>query len=77
NPWLDVNNKHNKTLALKQCQNLYDTYQKLGVKINLIEQGENVPDMVFTANAGVVRENTFIASNFRTAERKPEEVLFQ
>ncbi|MDE4967655.1 arginine deiminase-related protein, partial [Francisella tularensis] len=64
NPWMEVNNKHNKTLALKQWQNLYDTYPKLGVKINLIEQGENVTDMVFTANAGVVRENTFIASNF-------------
>lgn len=77
NPWMEVNNKPNKTLALKQWQNLYDTYQKLGVKINLIEQGENVPDMVFTTNAGVVWENTFIASNFRPAERKPEEVLFQ
>lgn len=50
NLWMEVNNKPNKTLALKQWQN----YQKLGVKINLIEQGENVPDMVFTANAGVV-----------------------
>lgn len=35
------------------------------------------PDIVFTANAGVVRENTFIASNFRPVERRPEEVLFQ
>ncbi|WP_318263363.1 hypothetical protein [Francisella-like endosymbiont] len=48
---MQVNNKPNKTLVLKQWQNLYDTYQKLGAKINLIKQGENVPDMVFTANA--------------------------
>ena len=33
--------------------------------------------MVFTAKAGVVRENTFIKSNFRPVERRPEEVLFQ
>ncbi|MDE4996963.1 hypothetical protein NAH08_13110, partial [Francisella tularensis subsp. holarctica] len=51
NTWMEVNNKPNKTLALKQWQNLYETYQNLGVKINLIEQGENVPVMVFTANA--------------------------
>lgn len=77
NPWMKVDNKPDKLLAMKQWQNLYDTYQKLNVKVNLIEQGENVPDMVFTANAGVVSGNTFISSNFKPIERKPEEVLFQ
>lgn len=32
--------------------------------------------MVFTANAGVVRENTFITSNFRPVERRPEEKYY-
>lgn len=77
NPWMDVNNKPNKELAHQQWQNLYETYLSLGIKVNLIEQGKNVPDMVFTANAGIVRGDTFISSNFRPVERKPEEKLFQ
>ena len=38
NPWMDLNNRPNKALALKQWENLYDTYIKLGVDVSLIEQ---------------------------------------
>ena len=77
NPWMDLNNKPDKALALKQWQNLYNTYIKLGVEVALIKQDKNLPDMVFTANAGIVNNNTFICSNFAPTERKPEEALFQ
>lgn len=77
NPWMDLNNKPDKALAFKQWENLYNTYTRLGVEVLLIDQHENLPDMVFTANAGIVEDNTFICSNFAPPERKPEEDLFQ
>ncbi len=77
NPWMDVSNRPDKGLALRQWENLYNTYIKLGVKVAIIEQDKNLPDMVFTANAGIVHGSTFISSNFVPLERKPEEALFQ
>ena len=77
NPWMDLNNRPNKALALKQWENLYNTYIKLGVDVSLIEQHEDLPDMVFTANGGIIIDNLFISSNFEPIERKPEEILFQ
>ena len=77
NPWMNLNNKPDKALTLKQWENLYNTYIKLGIKVSLIEQDKNLPDMVFTANAGIVANNTFICSNFEPLKRKPEEKLFQ
>ncbi|AXA33945.1 dimethylarginine dimethylaminohydrolase family protein [Francisella adeliensis] len=77
NPWMDISNKPNKKLAYEQWQRLYDTYINLGIEVYTIEQDKNLPDMVFTANAGIVENNTFICSNFAPPERKPEEDLFQ
>ncbi|MFT4694707.1 MAG: N-dimethylarginine dimethylaminohydrolase [Francisella sp.] len=77
NPWMDLNNKPDKALALKQWEDLYNTYIKLDIEVAVIEQDKNLPDMVFTANAGIVHNNTFICSNFSPLERKPEEILFQ
>ena len=63
NPWMDLNNKPDKALALKQWEDLYNTYIKLDIEVAVIEQDKNLPDMVFTANAGIVHNNTFICSN--------------
>lgn len=77
NPWMDVSNRPDKSLAKKQWQNLYDLYRKLGVEIELIDQPAGLPDMVFTANGGTVYKDTFISGNFRYKERKGEEPFFQ
>lgn len=77
NPWMDVTNKPDKKLAQKQWESLYNLYRKLGVEVELIEQGDNLPDMVFTANGGTVYNDTFVSGNFRFKERKGEEAYFQ
>ena len=77
NPWMNVNNKVNRKKASEQWQVLFDTYKKLGVEIEHIEQVKGLPDMVFTANAGIVRGKTFVSGNFRYKERKGEEAHFQ
>ena len=77
NPWMNVNNKVNRLRALEQWNTLYDKYRNLGVEIELIDQVKGLPDMVFTANAGIVRGKTFVSGNFRFKERKGEEAHFQ
>ena len=77
NPWMNIANKPDKEKALQQWQVLYDLYQKLGVTVEIIEQGDSLPDMVFSANGGIVHGNTFISGNFRYKERKGEEAHFQ
>jgi len=77
NPWMEGNLwKVNKDLAKQQWGNLHDIVAKLA-SVSLIEPVPGLPDMVFTANAGLVRGREFIVSSFRHAERQPEEKLFK
>lgn len=77
NPWMDVNNKPDKKLAYEQWNALYNLYLKLNVEVELITQGDNLPDMVFTANAGIVYNGVFVSGNYRFKQRKGEEIYFQ
>lgn len=77
NPWMDMENQPNRRLAHEQWRSIYETYLKLGVEVETIEQVKGLPDMVFTANAGIVKGNTFVSGNYRYKERKGEEMYFQ
>ncbi len=77
NPWMDINNQPNHKKAYTQWHTLYEMYKKLGVEVELIDQINGLPDMVFTANGGIVKGNTFVSGNFRYKERKGEEKYFQ
>lgn len=77
NPWMEGNlGKVNKQLARQQWQNLHDTIAKLA-SVTLIEPVAGLPDMVFTANAGLVRGKEVIVSSFLHAERQPEAKHFE
>ena len=82
NPWMEGSiGKVNKELAKQQWENLYHTLSKLA-SVRLIEPVEGLPDMVFTANAGLVQKRAlpkkqFIASSFRYSERQGEEKYFE
>lgn len=73
NPWMSVANQPDRGLARQQWQALHELYRQLGVKVELVEPVEGLPDMVFTANAGVVSGDLFIATNFRYPQRQGEE----
>jgi len=77
NPWMHVEVGVDKALATEQWQKLYDTYISLGEEIELVEPVQGLPDMVFTANAGLVWGNKFVRSNFHTRERQGEEPHFE
>jgi N-dimethylarginine dimethylaminohydrolase len=51
---------------------LYATLSNLDCKIYLVEPQPKLPDMVFTANAGLTVGKKFIPSNFRHQERAGE-----
>jgi N-dimethylarginine dimethylaminohydrolase len=77
NPWMEGNlGKVNKALAKQQWQRLYDIVSGLA-SVSLIAPVAGLPDMVFTANAGLVHRrddgnNDVIVSSFLHAERQPE-----
>lgn len=78
NPWMAENiGRVNKPLAMMQWKNLYDTLaQKSAIK--LVEPVAGLPDMVFTANAGLVgNQHEVIISSFRHAERQGESQHFK
>jgi N-dimethylarginine dimethylaminohydrolase len=82
NPWMEGNlGKVNKALAQQQWQSLHDIVAKLA-SVSLIEPVDGLPDMVFTANAGLIYKDKFqnkhfIVSSFLHAERQPETRLFE
>ena len=77
NPWMSgLTEPPDKNKAYMQWGSLKDTIAKFA-DIEVIAPQPNLPDMVFTANAGVVSENKAIASHFVPHERRPEESYFK
>lgn len=64
--------------ALGQWDTLHRTLLDAGATVETIDQPEGVPDLVFTANAGLLdeRTRTFVPSHFRHPERQPETEVF-
>lgn len=77
NAWMDKGNPLDKDLARKQWNNLYETYLLLGHEVELIEPIEGLPDMVFTANGGLIYRDKTVLSNFKHPERQNETQLFE
>jgi N-dimethylarginine dimethylaminohydrolase len=77
NPWMDRARKAEPALALAQWQQLRDKLSSLGCEIEVLKPQPGLPDMVFTANAGLVAGRKFIRSNFRFPQRRGEEEHFE
>ena len=77
NPWMNMENQPNKEVAWQQWHGIFEIYQKLRMKVLLIQPIIGLPDMIFTANAAWGRKGTFIISKFRHPERRPEQDYFK
>jgi N-dimethylarginine dimethylaminohydrolase len=77
NPWMKINKNSIKQKAVNQWGNLRKTIESLGWKVDTISAQEKLPDMVFTANAGLIYKNRAVVSNFKHKERKPEAKFFE
>lgn len=78
NPWMRRSRQSNRRFAQEQWEGLHRLLRdELNVEIDLVEPGRGLPDMVFTANAGLVWGNKFISSNFRHEVRRGEAAHFE
>lgn len=76
NPWMSGKiGTVDRSLASKQWSNLYKCISQFA-NIKLIDPEPNLPDMVFTANAGAFIDGKFVVSNFKHEEREGEEKHF-
>jgi N-dimethylarginine dimethylaminohydrolase len=77
NPWMSRSRQTDPQVAQQQWRSLYRLLQDdLQVEIALVEPRPGLPDMVFTANAGLAWNNKFISSNFRHEVRRGESIHF-
>lgn len=78
NPWMSLRRNINTSLARTQWDLLYKLLtDQIGVQVELINPVKGLPDMVFTASAGMVWNHAFIRSNFRHKQRQPEAAFFE
>jgi N-dimethylarginine dimethylaminohydrolase len=73
NPWMSRSRNSIPEMARRQWRSLVETLtQTIGAKVERIAPVRGLPDMVFTANAGLVVGNRFIGSRFRYEVRRKE-----
>jgi len=77
NPWMQGQlGRTNRALARRQWDSLRQALSA-GAEIALVKAQPGLPDMVFTANAGMVHGNVAVVSRFRSPERQGEEPFFR
>jgi len=72
NPWMSSEVTVDADRAGAQWENLAATLRAAGAEVAEMEPRPEVPDLVFTANAGLVNGDRFVPSHFRHPERQPE-----
>src|SRR6476619_2824825 len=78
NPWMLLTNRVDHGRAVRQWHELMRVLEKdVGVVLERMTPIPGLPDLVFTANAGVVVGRTAVVSRFRYPERRPEEAHFE
>lgn len=77
NPWMKIQNGVDNLKAQTQWRALQQTYLAMGENVEMVTPVSGLPDMVFSANAGLVWQNKFIVSNFKYSERKGEKKFWQ
>ncbi len=78
NPWMKLENEPDIALAARQWSELYRVLrEEVWANVLLVEQAPDCPDMVFTANAGLVRGRYSLLANFRHPQRQVEEPHFK
>ena len=63
--------------ALEQWQSLVEILQSLDIKVEVIDQREDVPDMVFATDQGIVRDGAILLANFRYPQRQKERIYYR
>jgi N-dimethylarginine dimethylaminohydrolase len=72
NPWMSRSRASDPRFARAQWQTLYQLLVGLQVDVRLLPPVQGLPDLVFTANAGLIWHETAFLARFRHAARQPE-----
>src|SRR5262249_24184349 len=72
NPWMSRSRGSTPEAARRQWQGLVEILRSLGVTVEFVAPPPQLPDPVFTANAGLVCEKRFFSSRFRHEVRAGE-----
>jgi len=76
NPWMNRSMASVRDLAFKQWRELRDTLLGLGVIVEEMKPQPGLPDLVFTANAGLMYCERFFSSRFKHEVRAKESFFF-
>jgi N-dimethylarginine dimethylaminohydrolase len=76
NPWMSRSRASDRAVATSQWSALADILRALGVQVDVMTPREGLPDLVFTANAGLIYRDTFYSARFRHSERARESPVF-
>lgn len=72
NPWMNRGRPSDRDESRRQWQALYQLLQSFQADVQLMQPVEGLPDLVFTANAGLVFRDRVYLSNFRHGARQGE-----
>ena len=81
NPWMRPEVWNGNPAALRNSASasaaaLRHALERLGARVETVAAVENLPDLVFPANAAVVLDGRVLVARFRHPERQGEEVIF-
>src|SRR5205085_10859013 len=72
NPWMHREVAVDADRTREQWDGLVANLRAAGADIEVLDPQPELPDLVFTANAGTVNHGVFVPSRFRHPERQPE-----
>lgn len=76
NPWMDPDRPVDTALAMRQWQQLAETFAGLGHTVHTIRPEPGLPDMVFAANGATVIGGKVLGARFRYPQRQPEAAAY-
>ena len=82
NPWMrpdawQADRNGLKNAALTSAAGLRAALEGIGARVETVPAAENLPDLVFPANAAVVLDGRVLVARFRHPERQGEEKIFR
>jgi N-dimethylarginine dimethylaminohydrolase len=63
--------------AMQEWEGLVKTLESLNIKVDVIDQQPDVPDMVFATDQGIVRDGAILLANFRYPQRQKERIYYR
>jgi N-dimethylarginine dimethylaminohydrolase len=76
NPWMHVEERPDPDRAAAQWERLVEILAGAGAELEFLPPLEGLPDLVFTANGGLVDGPRVFGTRFRYPERRPETAHF-